>query len=152
MAVGYFEADSNFDAVCAKMDQTEVNAKWQTEMSVYTPANDIAIDGAKELEQYFYLGANREDNVVVDGDAGGGDNAVSTPAWTPQDWTGGGELTASGLKRTCFQMRFEAEDLGQYLKVRRRTRLLTVCPPDPTRLLHTRATLEPLPLWLWVIG
>lgn len=95
------------------MDETDVNSKWQDEMAIYTSSNDIPIDGAHELTEYFYLGANREGNAVT---AGGSEaTAVAAPTWSPQDWTGGGELTAAGLKRTCFQMRFEAVDLGQYL-------------------------------------
>jgi len=40
------------------MDEHAVNARWQEIMKKYTPANKSAIDDAKELTQYFYLGAD----------------------------------------------------------------------------------------------
>lgn len=39
---------------------------------------------------------------------------LTVPA--PQDFTGGGGYTPEGLRRVCFQMRFETGELEQYLK------------------------------------
>eukprot|EP01052_Picozoa_sp_SAG31_P009560 SAG31_NODE_505_length_14757_cov_20.172943_5_plen_193_part_00 len=128
-AFGYFETDTDFDTACAKMDETDVNAKWQAAMSKYTAANSSPIDAAMELEHYFYLGTDR----VLENPP-----APQQPSsWSPQTFTGGGGTTRAGLKRvrppkhpllpsggqftprksqTCFQLQFEVAELEQYLK------------------------------------
>eukprot|EP00041_Stephanoeca_diplocostata_P010878 m.174207 g.174207 ORF g.174207 m.174207 type:complete len:143 (+) comp18326_c0_seq5:413-841(+) len=56
-AVGVFRTDtSGFDEACARMDKTTINAKWQSVMSKYTPANVVPIDAAKELALVTFIG------------------------------------------------------------------------------------------------
>jgi len=59
-----------------------------------------------------YLGADR----VMDAEEA--DPSLLTDAlegWTPEAYTGGGGTTRAGLRRVCFQMKFEASELEQYL-------------------------------------
>ena len=43
------------------MDATDVNARWQAAMAKYTPSGASPVDGAAELQHYFYLGSDRAD-------------------------------------------------------------------------------------------
>ena len=112
LAVGYFESDGDFAQACDRMDGTEVNARWQTEMSKYTPKNLSPIDAAGSLTHYFFLGDDK-----VDEPASPPPTPPFDKAWTPQAQTGAGSgLTKAGLKRVCFTLQFETEVLPQYLK------------------------------------
>lgn len=107
-ALGYFETEtSGFSAACALMDETAINATWQSAMTKYTPANVVPIDAAMELEHYFYLG---DDRIAGDGPA----MTPDTADWSPQPFTGG-VPTKAGLNRICFQMQFNPAELGSYL-------------------------------------
>lgn len=109
-AFGYFETDADFDTCCARMAETEVNARWQDAMSKYTPANVRPDEAAGTMEHYFYLGTDRvmkEDEVDT--------SLLSTSSWSPASYTGGGGTTVAGLRRCCFQMKFEPAELEQYL-------------------------------------
>ena len=43
----------------SRMDETEVNGRWQAAMAKYTAANVKPIDAAVELDSYFYLGTDK---------------------------------------------------------------------------------------------
>ena len=58
-AFGYFESDVGFDAACARMNEKEVNAKWQKAMAKYTVAETSPIEASGELQHYFYLGTDQ---------------------------------------------------------------------------------------------
>merc|ERR1712194_926920 len=60
-AVGYFETEDDFQSACARMQAHEVNSRWQAAMAKYTPTSTSPIEGAKELQHYFYLGVDMED-------------------------------------------------------------------------------------------
>eukprot|EP01052_Picozoa_sp_SAG31_P017083 SAG31_NODE_1155_length_9624_cov_3.380157_5_plen_315_part_00 len=106
-AFGYFETESSgFEEACANMDGHDVNTRWQQAMSKYTPANLSPIDTAGTLEHYFYLGDDR----VLDATS-----TPSPPPFTVQDYTGASR-TAAGLKRCCFQMKYNTEEMAQYLR------------------------------------
>ena len=108
-AFGYFETEtSGFEEACSKMDATKVNERWQEAMSKYTPANTSPIDAAGTLDHFFYLGSDR----VMTKPA-----QLNKPNFVEgQSYTGGGGTTRSGLKRCCFQMKFNTEELAQYLR------------------------------------
>merc|ERR1712023_141746 len=63
------------------------------------------------MEHYFYLGTD-----VQPADTPGGSISAVELEWMPQPFTGGGGLTKAGLKRQCFFMQLNPEDLPQYLK------------------------------------
>jgi len=110
LAVGYFESDVDFKTACERMKSYSVNSKWQNKMAKYTPESVSPVDAAKELKHYFYLGSDRIMERSED---------VSPPfdkAWQPQAYTGGGRKLPNGLRRVCFQMHFDVDQLGQYLK------------------------------------
>eukprot|EP00656_Telonema_subtile_P014272 TRINITY_DN17290_c0_g1_i1.p1 TRINITY_DN17290_c0_g1~~TRINITY_DN17290_c0_g1_i1.p1 ORF type:complete len:278 (+),score=69.05 TRINITY_DN17290_c0_g1_i1:75-908(+) len=104
-AVGYFETDSSFEEACAKMENEEVNTRWQQAMSQYTAEGGRPDESFGTLQQYFYLGL----------DAGQPKAAPTVPTgWSPQSYTGSA-LTANGLHRQCFYMQFNNDNLQQYL-------------------------------------
>eukprot|EP00947_MAST-08B_sp_MAST-8B-sp1_P003553 g3553.t1 len=124
LAFGYFETDADFATACARMDTTDVNARWQREMAKYTPVNASPIDDAQELAHYFYLGEDRHLTAAADG----GENAASPVApspgspsppfdkgWEPQASTAGSP-TATGRNRVGFSMRFNPADLESYYR------------------------------------
>jgi L-rhamnose mutarotase len=109
-AFGYFETDADFDTCCARMAETEVNPRWQDAMSKYTPANVRPDEAAGTMDHYFYLGTDRVmDAAEVD------PSLLPSASWDPPAYTGGGGTTGAGLRRCCFQMKFEAAELEQYL-------------------------------------
>ena len=108
-AFGYFETETDFATACAKMDETDVNGKWQAAMSKYTPAGTSPVDAAMELEHYFYIGTDR---VLTSATTV---KPTQPTGWSPQQYTGGGGTTVSGLNRVCFQLKFEPAELNQYL-------------------------------------
>lgn len=109
-AFGYFETDADFDTCCARMAETEVNGRWQDAMSKYTPANVRPDEAAGTMQHYFYLGTDRVmDEAEVDS------SLLPSSSWSPPSYTGGGGTTLSGLRRCCFQMKFEPAELEQYL-------------------------------------
>eukprot|EP00039_Didymoeca_costata_P006018 m.86839 g.86839 ORF g.86839 m.86839 type:complete len:277 (+) comp13073_c0_seq6:190-1020(+) len=59
-----------------------------------------------ELKHYFYLGSNQE---------GQESTTATNKTWEPQASTAPA-TTSNGLNRVCFHMKFEAQDLAQYLK------------------------------------
>lgn len=110
-AFGYFETDADFDTCCARMAETEVNPRWQDAMNKYTPANVRPDEAAGTMEHYFYLGTDR----VMDAAEPDSSLLPTTTAWSPPAYTGGGGTTTAGLRRCCFQMKFEPAELEQYL-------------------------------------
>jgi L-rhamnose mutarotase len=95
------------------MDGMDINAKWQAAMAPYTAANTSPIDQASELEHYFYLGDDRV--MHRPGVSAAGAPEVCLPQ-APQAYTGGGGLTAGGLKRHAFQIQFNPALLEEYRK------------------------------------
>ena len=70
-AIGYFETDVDFTTACARMDATEVNARWQATMAKYTPKGLSPLEEICELQHYFYLGTDRLDATKVEAAAHG---------------------------------------------------------------------------------
>ena len=72
----------------------------------------------QELEHYFYLGDDRTmerpASAVQPGEAG-----LREPTKT-YAYTGGGIRTASGLRRTSFQMQFEPSLISGYIEDQKR--------------------------------
>ena len=56
LLVGYLETD-DFAAALAGMEQTDVNARWQAEMSAYfeLPGDERPDTGLRRLEEIFHL-------------------------------------------------------------------------------------------------
>jgi len=56
LLVGYLETD-DFAAALARMEQTEVNARWQAEMAPFfeLPAGERPDTGLERLEEVFHL-------------------------------------------------------------------------------------------------
>jgi len=70
-AIGYFETDVDFTTACARMDATEVNARWQATMAKYTPKGLSPLEEICELQHYFYLGTDRLEATKVEAAAHG---------------------------------------------------------------------------------
>ena len=66
LAHAQFETDADFDTACARMDATSVNARWQAQMSKYTPAGLSPLEGIAELQHYFYLGTDVDGSEAID--------------------------------------------------------------------------------------
>merc|ERR1712086_972018 len=106
-AVGYFETDSSFEDAASKMEDEEGNTRWQEGMSKYTPSGVRPDQAFGTMEHYFYLGTDTSKASIP---------VTAKTDWSPQTYTGGGQPTANGLKRQCFFMQFENQNLDQYLK------------------------------------
>jgi L-rhamnose mutarotase len=58
-AIGYYETENDtHQNSCDKMDQMEVNARWQEAMKKYTASGVRPDEDMQVLEQYFYLGTD----------------------------------------------------------------------------------------------
>ena len=66
-AIGYYETDNkDHDEGCVRMEQTEVNQKWQKTMQKYTADNVRPDEAMMCLEHYFYIGNDKEDTDTKD--------------------------------------------------------------------------------------
>jgi L-rhamnose mutarotase len=52
---GYFETEDSLQVAQAKMEDLDINTRWQLLMSPFTDSNTRPDEGFLELEEYFHL-------------------------------------------------------------------------------------------------
>jgi L-rhamnose mutarotase len=118
LAIGYYETEHvSHQAALEAMRKTEVNARWQETMKRFMatkgrPDETQTLLGNLGTSSCQSAGPTANEKTLARNVAA---LAARKADWKPQQFTGGG-VNHGGMRRICFEMRFDATDLEGCLK------------------------------------